>query len=204
MRYFKLALTAILLATLGGVASGQVTSGLSPQTGAAPPAIATRGKIAVVNTAMFQEQIAEFKSKIEALNRQFEPRVKDVQGLGDRINALETTLKTQSSALPPARIAEMTEQLDTMKKDYKRKGEDLQADASRTRDKAFEPIQAKLGKFAEQYTASRGIVLLLSMGDALQSGTLLWFDPRADITQDFITAYNKANPQAPPPANPKP
>jgi Skp family chaperone for outer membrane proteins len=204
MRYFKLALTAAALATLGGVASGQVTSGLSPQAGAAP-AVGTKGKIAVVNTAMFQEQVAEFKSKKEALNRQFEPRVKDVQSLGEKINALETTLKTQSSALPPARIAEMTEQLDMMKKDYKRRTEDLQADASRTRDKAFEPIQAKLGKFAEQYTASRGIVLLLDMANAVQSGTLLWFDPRADITQDFINAYNKANPTAsPPPASPKP
>jgi Skp family chaperone for outer membrane proteins len=205
MRYFKLALTAVALATLGIAASAQqVTSGLTPQAGTAPSGL-TKGKVAVINTAMFQAQVAEFKARIEALNRQFEPRVKDVQGIADRITALETTVKTQASTLGAAKIAEMAEQIETMKKDYQRKGEDLQAEAGRARDKAFEPIQAKLGKFAEQYTKTRGIVLLVDLANAVQSGTLLWYDPRSDITQDFINEYNKANPMpAAPPANSKP
>jgi Skp family chaperone for outer membrane proteins len=205
MRYFKLALTAVALATLGIAASAQqVTSGLTPQAGTAPSGL-TKGKVAVINTAMFQAQVAEFKARIEALNRQFEPRVKDVQGIADRITALETTVKTQASTLGAAKIAEMAEQIETMKKDYQRKGEDLQAEAGRARDKAFEPIQAKLGKFAEQYTKTRGIVLLVDLANAVQSGTLLWYDPRSDITQDFINEYNKVNPMpGAPPANPKP
>src|SRR5262245_152549 len=114
-----------------------------------------KGKVAVINTAMFQEQVGEFRAKVEALNKQFEARVKDVQGLADRITALETTLKTQGQALSAARVAELTEQLEGMKKDYQRKAEDLQADANRARDKAFEPVSAKLVKFAEDYTAKR-------------------------------------------------
>ena len=208
MRYFKLALTAVALATLGVAASAQqVTSGLTPQAAAPPAAALPKGKVAIINTSMFQQQVTEFKSKIEALNRQFEPRVKDAQGLADKISALETTIKTQASALPAARVAEMTEQLAIMKKDYQRKGEDLQADAGRARDKAFEPVQAKLGKFAEQYTKARGIILLVDVANAVQSGTLLWYDQRTDVTQDFINEYNKANPSAAAPAapaNPKP
>jgi outer membrane protein len=203
MRYFKLALTAVALATLGIAASAQ-TSGLAPQKPAAPTGL-PKGKVAVINTAMFQAQVFEFKSKIEALNRQFEPRVKDVQGLADRINALEQTIKTQANTLSAATMAEKTEQLESMKKDYQRKAEDLQADANRARDKAFEPIQAKLGKFAEQYTASRGIVMLIDLANAVQSGTLLWYDPRSDVSQDFINEYNKANPAAvAAPPSPKP
>lgn len=205
MRYFKLALTAVALATLGIAASAQQpTSGLAPQTSAPRPTL-TKGKVAVINTAAFQQQVAEFKARIDALNKQFEPRVKDVQGIADRITALESTVKTQSSALSAAKIAEMAEQIETMKRDYQRKGEDLQAEAGRARDKAFEPIQAKLGKFAEQYTSSRGIVLLVDLSNAVQSGTLLWYDPRSDVTQDFINEYNKANPTpGAPAANPKP
>ncbi|HYV05071.1 MAG TPA: OmpH family outer membrane protein [Blastocatellia bacterium] len=203
MRYFKLALTAVALATLGIAASAQ-TSGLAPQKPAAPTGL-PKGKVAVINTAMFQAQVFEFKSKIEALNRQFEPRVKDVQGLADRINALEQTIKTQANTLSASTMAEKTEQLESMKKDYQRKAEDLQADANRARDKAFEPIQAKLGKFAEQYTASRGIVMLIDLANAVQSGTLLWYDPRSDVSQDFINEYNKANPAAvAAPPSPKP
>ena len=38
--------------------------------------------------------------------------------------------------------------------------------------------------------------MLVDISNALQSGVVVWFDPRSDITQDFITEYNKANPVA--------
>ena len=155
-----------------------------------------KGKIGVINTAAFQEKVEEFKAKVDSLNRQFEPRVKEIRALNDKINALETTLKSQNGVLSPAKVAEMTENLDGMKREYKRKQEDLEADAGRARDKAFEPITGKLGKFAEDYTAKRGIVLLVDISNALQSGVVIWFDSRSDVTQDFINEYNKANPVA--------
>ncbi len=192
MKVLKLALAALALQLVGGSALAQ-----QPRAGAPPaPALLPKGKIAVINTAAFQEKVEEFKAKIESLNRQFEGRVKEVQALNDKINALETTLKSQSGVLTPAKVAEMTENLETMKRDHKRKQEDLEADAGRARDKAFEPITGKLGKFAEDYTAKRGIVMLVDISNALQSGVVVWFDPRSDITQDFIIEYNKANPVA--------
>jgi len=200
---FMLATLAVALFSMAAAAQ---TSPLAPQQ-AKPPAVLPKGKIACVNTTIFQEKVAEFRSRIDALNRQFEGRVKEVQTLADKITALENTLKSQSAVLTPARVAEQTEQLEAMKKEYQRKAEDLQADAGRARDKAFQPISAKLGKFAEDYTAKHGIVLLVDVANAVQSGTLLWVDPRVDVTQDFINEYNKANPApaapaATPPAKP--
>jgi Skp family chaperone for outer membrane proteins len=205
MKLFKLALAALALQLLGVSALAQQPGAGAPQKPAAA-ALLPKGKIAVINTGAFQEKVEEFKAKVESLSRQFEPRVKEVQGLADKINALETTLKSQNGVLAPAKIAEMTENLDSMKRDYKRKAEDLEADAGRARDRAFEPITGKLGKFAEDYTAKRGIVMLVDIANALQSGTVIWFDPRSDVTQDFINEYNKANPVATaatkPPAKP--
>jgi outer membrane protein len=195
MKLFKLALAALALQLLAVSALAQPPGTGAPPKPAAPASLA-KGKIAVINTGAFQEKVEEFKAKIESLSRQFEPRVKEVQGLADKINALETTLKSQNGVLAPAKIAEMTENLDSMKRDYKRKAEDLEADAGRARDRAFEPITGKLGKFAEDYTAKRGIVMLVDIANALQSGIVIWFDQRSDVTQDFINEYNKANPVA--------
>jgi Skp family chaperone for outer membrane proteins len=192
MKLFKFAVAILALPWLAGSALAQQPAAAAQKPPA--PAVLPKGKIAVVNTGLFQGQVAEFKDKVESLNRQFEPRVKDVQGLADRINALETTLKSQGGVLAAARVAEMTENLESMKREYQRKSEDLQADAGRARDKAFEPITGKLGKFAEDYTAKRGIVMMIDIANAVQSGTVVWFDPRADVTQDFISEYNKANP----------
>ena len=194
MKSIKIALTALALPMLCFSAFAQQPAA-APQKPAGP-AVLPKGKIAVINTALFQEKVEEFKAKIESLSRQFEPRVKELQSMADKITALETTLKQQSQVLAPAKVAEMTENVDTMKREYKRKAEDLEADAGRAKDKAFEPISGKLGKFAEEYTAKRGIVMLVDMANALQSGTVVWFDPRSDITQDFINEYNKANPVA--------
>jgi Skp family chaperone for outer membrane proteins len=194
MKLFNLTLAAVALVALGVVAQAQQTAAARPAPqGGAPGAIA-KGKIAVINTAAFQSNVAEFRTKLDGLNRQFEPRVKEVQGLADRINSLEQTIKSQSNVLTPAKIAEMTEQVEGMKRDYQRKAEDLQADAGRARDQALKPISEKLGRFAQEYTSKRGIVLLIDLANAVQSNTVLWFDPRSDITQDFINEYNKANP----------
>jgi Skp family chaperone for outer membrane proteins len=201
MKLSKVPFATLALLLLGISVGAQQPGAGVPTKAAAPPSL-PKGKIAVINTGVFQQQVEEFKAKVDALNRQFEQRVKDVQGLADKINALETTLKSQSGVLAPAKVAEMTENLESMKRDYQRKGEDLQAEAGRARDKAFEPITAKLGKFAEGYTANHGIVLLVDIANAVRSGTVLWFDPRLDITQDFVAAYNKANPVAA--AAPKP
>jgi len=195
MKLFKLALAALALQLLGVSALAQQPGAGAPQKPAAPKLL-PKGKIAVINTGAFQEKVEEFKAKIDSLSRQYEPRVREVQGLADKINALETTLKSQSGVLAPAKIAEMTENLDSMKRDYKRKAEDLEAEAGRARDKAFEPLTGKLGKFAEDYTAKRGIVMLVDIANAVQSGTVIWADPRSDVTQDFINEYNKANPVA--------
>ena len=193
MKSYKFALVALALPLFAVSALAQQPGAAGPQKSAAP-LLLPKGKVAVVNTAAFQDQVQEFKQKVESLNRQFEPRVKEVQSLADKINALETTLKSQTGVLTPAKVAEMTENLGIMKRDYQRKGEDLQADAGRARDKAFEPITGKLSKFAEDYTAKRGVVMLIDLSNGVQSGTVIWFDPRSDVTQDFINEYNKANP----------
>jgi outer membrane protein len=177
----KLRFAIILLLGAGSAAAQQ------PQ---APP----KGRIAVINTALLQERVAEFKAKIDSLNQQFEPRNKDLQSLADRINALETTIKSQSQVLSPARISEMTDQLEQMKREYRRKAEDLQADAERASNQIMNPIREKLRNFLQFYAARRGINIIIDLANAFEANTLLWFDPRIDITEDFISEYNKANP----------
>ena len=191
--------TTLAIAGLAIVASAQQAT--APQGRAA----VTKGKIAFINTGIFQDQIGEFKARVEALNRQFEPRVRELQSKGERVAALENTIKTQSGVLTPAKLAETNEQLEREKREYQRKQEDLEAEGNRAKDQVLGPIREKLTKFVEAYTEKRGITMLIDLANAIQSNTLVWFDPRADITQDFVNEYNKTNPvaAAPPAATPQ-
>jgi Skp family chaperone for outer membrane proteins len=190
--------TVLAIASLAIAASAQATA---PQSRPA----ATKGKIAFINTGIFQDQIGEFKARVDALNRQFEPRVRDLQSKGERVAALENTIKTQSGVLAPAKLAETNEQLEREKREYQRKQEDLEADGNRAKDQVLGPIREKLTKFVEAYTEKRGITMLIDLANAIQSNTIVWFDPRADITQDFVAEYNKTNPVtgAPPAGTPQ-
>jgi outer membrane protein len=193
----RIAQTILALAGLAIAASAQQTG--APTQGRAG-AVAPKGKIAFVNTGVFQDQIGEFKSRVEALNRQFEPRVRELQSKGERVAALENTIKTQGGVLAPAKLAETNEQLEREKREYQRKQEDLEADGNRAKDQLLGPIREKLTKFVEAYTEKRGITLLIDLANAIQSNTLVWYDPRADVTQDFVNEYNKANPVSATPA----
>lgn len=208
MKFVKLTQTLFAFFALAVAASAQqVASG--PAQPAAPPLL-PKGKIAVINSLYFQDSIGEIKAKIESLNRQFEPRMKEVQSIRDRITALETTIDTQrrSGALAATREAEMIEQLDQMKLDYKRRGEDLEAEGRRVSEASIQPINQKVSRFLQDYAQKRGIILLINVANEAQAHTIVWFDQRSDVTQDFIIEYNKANPvaqgQPPAPAVPQP
>jgi Skp family chaperone for outer membrane proteins len=182
MKKLKFAYAIIALLALGVSASAQQ--------GAAP---AGKGKIAVINTGFFQDQIGEFKTKLDALNKQFEPRIRELDQLATQIKTREDTLKTQGTALTPAKVAELTEQVEAMKRDYQRKGEDLQADGGKARDLALQPVSEKLERFARDYTVRKGITVLIDLANAYNAGLIVWYDPRLDVTEDFIKEYNKAN-----------
>jgi outer membrane protein len=198
MKFIKLTQIVFALCALAGAASAQQAATGSPAQAGAAPALLPKGKIAIINSLYFQDNIGEIKSKVETLNRQFEPRMKEIQGLRDRITALETTIDTQrkSGALQATREAEMIEQLEQMKRDYKRRGEDLQAEGNRVSEQSIAPINAKVARFLQEYAQKRGIILLINVANEAQARTVVWFDKRADVTQDFITEYNKANPVA--------
>jgi Skp family chaperone for outer membrane proteins len=193
MKIFKFALTILALFVIGVSAFAQQ--------GAAPPG---KSKIAVINTAVFQEQIGEFKTKLDALNKQFEPRIRDLDQLATQIKTREETLKTQAQALTPAKVAELTEQVEVMKREYQRKGEDLQADGGKARDLALQPVSEKLERFARDYTSKRGITVLIDLANAQNAGLIIWYDPRADVTADFIKEFNKGSAAPATTTTPKP
>ena len=185
------------------IATASFARAQQPAAPARPPAAPAK-RVALINSGVLQEQIGEYKAKIDELNRRYEPQVKGLQDMADRINALESTIKSQSNVLTPARVAEMTEQLAQMKRDYQRRAEDLQADGERAKNQALDPVKKKMSTFMQDFAAKRGIAVIVDIAAAFESNTIVWYDVRAEITQEFVAEYNKANPVAAAPAPPKP
>ena len=116
--------------------------------------------------------------------------------LGNHLGALDNWVRLQDD-------------YERLKKTAQRDYEDAKADYDRTVDTTTKPVRDKLYQFLQGYASQRGIVRIFNLAGAAQVGAIAYWSPGADITDDFIAEYNKANPvagaaAAAPPAAPKP
>lgn len=198
----------IAILAAGMLASMSVSAAAQQATQAGVGAALPDGKIAVVNTQAFPGGIGELKQKYDAAEKQFQPRFQQLQTLENQLKQLETDIKVKCPQLTPDKCQEMQNTYEDMKKKGQRDYEDLKAEYDRALDTGTKPVRDKLYQFLNNYASQRGVVLVINLAGAAQSGSLAYWNPGADITEDFMSEYNKANPvpggpTAPPAAAPK-
>jgi Skp family chaperone for outer membrane proteins len=166
------------------------------------------GKIAVVNTQAFPGGIGELKQKYDQVEKQFQPRYQQLQTVEAQLKQMETDIQTKCPQLTPEKCQELQNNYAELKRKGTRDYEDLKGEYERSVEAATKPVRDKLYQFLNNYATQRSIVLVINLAGAAQSGTLAYWNPGADITEDFIAEYNKANPvagaPAAPPVKPKP
>lgn len=150
------------------------------------------GRIAIINVSVFPQQVNELKRAIEALNQRFEPRTKELLGLRDQISSIEAQVKQGTIAADQA--ATLSDQYERLKRDYQRRSEDLSAEAKKAYDTTTGPIREKLSSQLEKYAASHNVVLIIEIGGAVNINSIFYAAKGMNITDDFIAAYNQANP----------
>jgi Skp family chaperone for outer membrane proteins len=188
-------LAAVVLAAVSVSAHAQQPAG-----GAVPD-----GKVVVINTTVFPSQVGELKLKYEQVDAQFKDRSQKLQGLAEQTSKLENEIRAKQNVLTADKFREMQDQYELLKKQVQRDNEDIQKDAEKALEAATKPVRDKLYQALNNYAAKNGIVMVLNLAGAAQSGALAFWDPKSDITDEFIAEYNKANPTpGAPPAATKP
>ena len=155
-------------------------------------------KMAVIYTDAFLDQktgIAKFNTVVVKLNGEFQKVKDDLTQSQNRATALEAEINKLQSAPEGTPIDQKSlqakiDQLDQLKKDIQRKGEDAQAAYNRRRQELFNPLQEEIGKALEAFAKARGINVII---DAAQV-PLLYAADSIDITRAFIADFNSKNP----------
>jgi len=150
-------------------------------------------KMAVIYSDSFLDPkngIARFNALLTTLNREFQPRQTELQGLQTRINALTKEIDDQSAVASPDSIRQKRDQLAQMSTDFKRKGEDAEAAYARRRQEIFTPLQQDIGKALEVFAKARGINLIVDGSQV----PMVYAADALDITAAFITEFNSKNP----------
>jgi len=159
-----------------------------------------QGKIAFVNTTAFRVGIVEFRAALEALNKEFEPKNNELEGLQKQIEDFKNKVEKEGPKAQASVRDGWMEQGAQLEKTLKRKTEDYQALFQRRGQEVVRPILDKINKFFDQYCQQRNIVMALERQVADNGNLLVWMAPAADITEDFMNEYNKANPSSTPAA----
>ena len=173
---------------------------MSSQPASAPQANATlpTSKIALIYSDAFLDPktgIAKFNVVLGTLNREFQKQKDDLTQMQQRSQQLQdeiTKLQQAPAGTPIDQKSLQTkiDQLDQLKKDFQRKGEDAQAAYKKRREDVFAPLQEEIGKALEIFAKAHNITVII---DGTQV-PLVYASASIDITRVFINEFNSKNP----------
>jgi Skp family chaperone for outer membrane proteins len=196
------AAVALLTAAAFCVSAQQRPTQQRPTTQAAPPATAPQtaatvavpdSKMAMIYSDAFLDPkagIARFNSLLGTLNREFEPRRTELQGLQTRINTLTKEIEDTQNVADPNAIRQKRDQLAQLSTEFKRKGEDAEAAYAKRRQEIFLPLQQDITKALEAFAKARGITVIVDGSNV----PLVYAADNIDITRAFIAEFNSKNP----------
>src|SRR5262245_17760915 len=153
-----------------------------------------QGKIACLSTAQFHQSINELNVRIEALNAELGPKQQELRGLEDELRTLKDKAQNQGGAVSPQVRSQWATETADKERLFKRQTEDYEQLVRKRLAEATQPVYGKIRKFLEDYCQQRGIILVFEFGAATEAGILVWYAPAADITEEFVKEYNRANP----------
>jgi Skp family chaperone for outer membrane proteins len=155
-------------------------------------------KMAILYTDLFLDQktgIAKFNSVVTKLNSEFQKTKDELTQMQTRAQTLESEITKlreapEGTPIDQRSLQAKIDQLDQLKKDIQRKGEDAQGSYNRRRQELFLPLQEEIGKALEAFAKARGINVII---DGTQV-PLLYAADSIDITRAFIADFNSKNP----------
>ena len=171
-----------------------------PTTPANPPATAAQANVAVPDSKMAmiysdafldpKTGIARYNTLLTTLNREFQPRQAELQGMQTRMQTLNKEIEDTQAVAAPDAIRQKRDQLVQLNTDFKRKGEDAEAAYTKRRQEIFGPLQQDIGKALEVFAKARGITVIVDGSQV----PVVYAAEAIDITRAFIAEFNSKNP----------
>lgn len=192
------------LLALGLMFTAVFAASASAQPGAVPAAVAA-GKVVWLDSGAFaddKEGISKYVQAQKALETEMAPKTAELktlqtqmQTLQDDIEKLQKTPAGVPAANVQRQIQEKTDQGQGLQRQFEFKQKDAQAYYSKRAAEVLSPISQQIMKSLSDYAKAKGFTVILDIavmaGDGQSPGSLLYLDPSADITKDFISYFNK-------------
>ncbi len=198
----------LIVATIFVVAFASIPAFAQGGTAAKPPAITSAppttvnvpaSKIALVNTSAFadeKEGIARYISAAKTLEREFQPRQTELEGIAKRIDALREEIQKLANlpVVDQKTIQTKQEEGQRLEREFKFKQEDAKAAFEKRKRDLLGPIEQDIGTALVNFAKQRGVTTLFDVANEAAATLFIFADPGMDITKAFIAEYNTKNP----------
>jgi len=203
MAKFKIMAIGLSIA-LGTAAFGQ---GAATPAAATPAATAPAGpvptKIGVVNIQQAIGECAEGKKEIDALQQKFNPKQAELKNMSDEVDSLKKQYQAQADKLSDDEKNSRAKAIDSKQKSLQRNFEDAQAEFQQAEQEVINRIGTKMVTVLEKYASANGYAVVLDVSNP-QTSPVLWATQASVITKDLVDAYDKENPAGVSAPAPKP
>jgi Skp family chaperone for outer membrane proteins len=164
---------------------------------AAPTPQAGSTKVAVVNIQGAIFGCNEGQRDLQALQKQFEPKKSELDGLNKEVDDLKKQYSAQGEKLNQDARDNLLKQIDSKQKLYQRSLEDAQGDFNQQQQEIVNRIGKKMLTVLDKYAKENAFSVVLEAGT--EQSNVLWATEAVNITPALVAAYNAESGVAAPP-----
>lgn len=151
--------------------------------------------------------ITKYVNALTTLNKEFDTELKELQTLATTINTktqelqkLAEQARNPGSPISNETLRQRNDEIETLKRQAEFKQKDVQARYQSRRQTLVGPVFGEMMTALQEYTIQKGYSMILDGAKLEESGILMTFDTKFDVTKDFI-AYFNAKPAGSAPAS---
>lgn len=175
----------LVLGVLACTAAFAQADSAAPATAATP---AGPTKIGIIDIQKAIVATNEGRRDFETLQKKFEPKQTELQGLNKEVTDMQNQLKTQGDKLNDDARASLSRQIETKQKSLQRSFEDAQADFQGQQNEVVNRIGQKMMEILDKYAKANGFTLVLDVSSP--QSPVLWAATATDVTEAVVDQYN--------------
>jgi len=162
------------------------------QTGNASPApdatTGTATKVGIINIQQAILLTNEGKRDLEALEKKFEPKRTELQGLQKEVEDMKKQLDTQGPKMNDEAKNKLVKDIDVKQKTLQRNLEDAQQDFQSQQGDIVNRIGGKLMQVIDKYAKANSYAAIFDVSNP--QSPVLWAAQNTDVTKEVADAYN--------------
>lgn len=183
------------------IAAGFVFAALFAVSAFAQTAATTTNRVGLINTAAFGDDkagIAKFRTALTSIDNEFKKDNDDLRSMATRYQTMDAEIKklqeavrnNQKLPIPETEVQKKVDDFGKLEREIKFKQEDAKTRYERRYQAVVGPVLDDIYKAMQEFAKQKGYAVILDGVKLQESGILMAFDDKVNVTTEFVQFYN--------------